>query len=132
MSVLTFAFLVSAVALALLVAPIASFLGRSRSRPWHGVGAVVAQLLPVALTVVYLQYAETHSRIPIFRYERPPMSLVFGAVALLQAVASGALLSSGSASALRKRLWVSASVLGAVALSFVATGVVACANGNCF
>ena len=132
MSALAVALLLAAASLALLVVPVVSLVGLPRAVTVRGFALAMLQLLPVVLAVAYVQYAETHSRIPLFGYGRPPISLVFGAVALVQVVASALVVWPCAVSAARKSIGVAAAAIGAVGLLLVATGVVACANGNCF
>ena len=132
MSILTLALLVLAASAAALLVPVIA-VARSRhwTRPRIG-AALLVQSAPVVLAAGYLQYSESHLRVPIFSYARPSIGAVFFVVAVAQALATAAILMPRSASAKSNALYVGLATIAAVGLTFVATGVVACANGNCF
>ena len=123
--------LIFVVSLGLLIAPFVAA-GTNRMRSPLQIVFASAQFLPVVLAVIYFEYAETHLRIPIFSYERPPFSFVVEAVVALQIGVTSALMWKYQSSPLRKLLWVGLAAVGSAAFSFVAFGVVNCMNGNCF
>ncbi len=132
MSVFTLALVVLAVSLAALIGPV---LAVGRSRQWaagHVGAALLVQSLPVIAAAVYLQYAESHLRIPIFSYTRPSIGTVFVVVAVVQALATAAILWPHNKSTKSNVLYIGLAAVAAVGFTFIVTGVVACANGNCF
>ena len=131
MNAVTFAALTLAVALAFLIAPL-TFQSSVPSGGSIGAARIIIQLLPVSLVAIYFYYSESHSRIPIFSYERPHYSFVIGAVATLQFFVTTALVWNHPLAQLRKLILVCAAVFGAAAFSFIAGGVVSCMHGNCF
>lgn len=131
MNAVTLAALIVVVSLAFLIAPL-TFQSSVPSGGSIRGARIVIQMLPVSLVAIYFYYAESHSRILIFSYERPHYSIVICAVATLQFFVTTALIWNHPLSQLRKLIWVCAAVFGAVAFSFIAGGVVSCMYGNCF
>ncbi|WP_141211444.1 hypothetical protein [Rhodoferax sp. TH121] len=131
MNAVTLAALIAVVSLVFLIAPLIFQSSVFSGGPTRGASLLI-QMLPVSLVAIYFDYAESHSRIPIFSYERPHYSSVIGAVALLQFVVTTALVWNSPFSQLRKFIFVCAAVVGAAAFSFIAGGVTSCMHGNCF
>lgn len=132
MNIATLALLIVVASAAMMLGPLTARAQVRRVPIPALTGLFVLQLLPLALALGYLQYAETHMRIPIFSYSRPSWGAVCGLLALAQGVASGIVFGSFALSRIRWCGYVAGSCLAAVGIAFVGSGVIACMNGNCF
>jgi len=132
MSVFTLALVVLVASVAALVGPVFAV---GQSRQWtagHIGAALLVQSLPIVVAAGYLQYAESHLRIPIFSYARPSTGTVFVVVAVVQALTTASIFWRRNKSAKNNALYIGLAAIAAIGFTFVVTGVVACANGNCF
>jgi len=132
MSFVSFVIVASAVSIVFLVTPIVAALRAGASSALPGFGVLVIHFSPVILAVIYFQYSESHPRIPVFSYERPPIAGLYACLAVLQALATGLALFRQRLKALAVVACAAMSVVDCLGVAFLAQGVVACAHGNCF
>jgi hypothetical protein len=132
MNLVAFLFCATIVALVLVAAPVAVALSFSRPPASIQVCGWAAQFLPVLLSVAYFEHAETHLSIPLYSYARPAPLALFGIVAAIQWLATIGVLRGFGLQMKEASIGAVPAAAGAIGLSFILQGVVACMNGNCF